>query len=732
MVVTKNIFGKRQHPARKHGYLFPEITGKPGAGSHGQYRCCPEIERPTFCHPMQKNIALALILLAWFLLFGCARTGTEPHIPGQPAAETVDPVFKKAEGFFNQGDLDQALAAYNHYLALQPEGRYAAWALQRVASIYRTQGRSELALDIYDRFLERYGTSAMAEQVRIERLSLMLELQRFSDVIDGAIRLLDKTTNSRSLRSLWMMLAKAYSAIGDYADAAYYYHKLYLEADAAGKKQIIEKFEDAISRLSRSEAEMLLEAFTDSFSRSRLMYRYAQALINENLYDQALEVLTKFQESYPDHELSAGVQALMAQIESEFTFEPYTLGCLLPLSGPYKVWGQRALQGLELALDQVSKDLGSPPFRMLVKDTAGEPGRAAKAVEDLVAEKVGLIIGPAFTADAAASVAQQLQVPIITLTQKAGVTDIGGYVFRNFMTPAMQVKALVSYALDNLNLQHFAILYPDDNYGNTFMELFWDQVIAGGGQVVGAEAYDPEQTDFAAPIARLTGTYYKVPADLRKRPLVMVDKPRELADPEEKNDSRLGKLVADFTSLWTGLYWDNTLGRGEKRVDNGEKNPIIDFEAIFVPDSAKAAGMILPQLAYYDISDVFLLGTNLWHSKHLINLAGQYARNAVIAEGFFADSDYPPVKQFVKRFKQVYGRLPGVIEAFTYDTTALALRLIADPALKLRIQLKRKLATVYDEQAVTGPTVFDSDGEAQKPLYLLRVKGGRFAELKHP
>ncbi len=679
-----------------------------------------------------KEIIPILVLILVGMLFGCAPTARKHPSPARPSAMESDPLFAQAENLFEQDNLEAALTAYQNYLADKPDGKYAPWALRRMASIYRRQGRRDLALETYKRFEQQFGHSPMAEQVRLEKLSLLMEQENYADVIDGASRMLDKTVSRKSLLQLWSLLARAYSAIGDPADAAYYYHKLWLAPEVTEKDKIESELEAAISRLSRSEAEMLLDDFRDSFSRSRLIYRLAQALMDEKLYDEALEVLKKFRNLYPDHALTANVKIMAAEIEERFAFEPSTLGCLLPLSGPYRVYGQKALEGIELALDQVTRQLGMHPFRLLIKDTGGDPGRAVEAVEKLVEQKVGAIIGPAFTADAAAAMAQQLQVPIVTLTQKAGVTDTGRYVFRNFMTPAMQVKALVNYAVEKLHLKHFAVLYPDDNYGRTFMELFWGQAIASGGRIVGAESYQPEQTDFAEPIARLTGTYYPVPEDLKRPPLVRVLKPTRLPLDSGRTQGPLDALVADPASLWTGLYWDETLGRGEKRSERDQKVPQVDFEALFVPDSAKAAGMILPQLAYYDVKDVFLLGTNLWHTQNLIRLAGKYARNAVVVDGFFAGSTYPPVKQFVQRFVSVYGHRPGVIEAFAYDTAAMVLRLLADPALKLRFQVQRKLAAVYDDQAVTGPTTFDAGGEAVKPLYLLRIKGKRFVELSHP
>ena len=99
--------------------------------------------------------------------------------------------------------------------------------------------------------------------------------------------------------------------------------------------------------------------------------------------------------------------------------------------------------------------------------------------------------------------AQEKRIPIITLSQKENIAEIGDYVFRNFITPKMQVETIVSYAIDMLGLSRFAILYPDDKYGTGFMTLFQDEVMAYGGEIVAVEPYNPDQTDFAEPIKTL-------------------------------------------------------------------------------------------------------------------------------------------------------------------------------------------------------------------------------------
>jgi outer membrane PBP1 activator LpoA protein len=196
-------------------------------------------------------------------------------------------------------------------------------------------------------------------------------------------------------------------------------------------------------------------------------------------------------------------------------------------------------------------------------------------VDALYKEKVAAIIGPLIHVDTAAIQAQARELPIITLTQKDRITEIGDYVFRNFFTPQMQVKSLVSYAARELGLSRFAILYPDERYGSTFMNLLWDEVIAHEGIVVGVESYDPKQTDFAGPIKKLVGLYYEVPEDLK--------------DPID--------LIAE------SLVFQTDAGKEEKEKPNRkdeeeEPKAIVDFEAVFIPDSPKKAGLIIPQLAF--------------------------------------------------------------------------------------------------------------------------------------
>ena len=463
------------------------------------------------------------------------------------------------------------------------------------------------------------------------------------------------------------------------------------------------------------------------------MYRYAKLQIVENNLDEALEILNAFAKNYPEHKNIQNVLDEINHIENKLKFKPFTFGCLLPLSGAYKVYGQRALNGIELALSLFQNSDQTRSVKLIIQDTASDDSTAVKGVRKLVTAGAGVIIGPIVTASAAAAEAQKLNIPIVTFTQKADITTIGDYVFRHFITPQSQVSTLVDYFINSVGLHNFAILYPKEAYGQTFMGLFWDEVLRQGGQIVGIETYDTQQTDFAEIIKKLKGSYYSIPKSLQSKSSVQTsDSPYNATQSTVEN---LDEVLTDPAMRLSGLYFqdpdqEQSLGRLNSRRKNEKKeNNPIGFDVLFVPDAPKTAALILPQLVYYDVKDIYLAGTNLWHSPQLIQMAGDYAQNAIMADGFFKESALPTVQGFVDTYRQIYESEPGIIEAFAFDTAHMIINLLTQSNLQYRHYLRESLLQVSELDGVTGSLSFSQDGEAVKNLSLLRIKGKQFIEI---
>lgn len=652
-----------------------------------------------------KSFHQIRILIFILLLSACA--------PKPPAPIELDPgekMFRSAEQLFHEKSYAEALARYRSYHRSYPQRPNAPAALLKIGEILTLQEKPEAAREAFQGLIEAYPESSVAQDARIGIAATHLREGDFQRAVEQAEKIPEEKLSPLQAFRLDRLLADAFFGTGDFSDAFHYTGRALARAPDTERPALRNRIKSLIQQLDPDTMTALLDRIGNIEARGYLLYELGLHQSEAEQYAAAIDLLSELAETFPDHEYVQSAQTLidtfkiklLHQIGKPPIYSRYTIGCLLPLSGPYAYIGNRALRGVELAVNVFSSDEMNPSITVIFRDTHSDPDRALQAVAELQEENVAAIIGPITTAVAAAFEAQDRKIPMITWTQREDINIIGDYVFRNFITPRLQMETIVPYLIHERDSLRFAILYPDEVYGTTYMNLFWDEVIAHGGEIVGVESYDPAQTDFADPIKKLVGLFYAVPDDL---------KPVFSPDLDAGEDSDPMKIPT-----------------GQK-----EEKPkaIVDFDAIFIPDAPKKAGLVIPQLVYYDVDNVSLLGTNLWNSDELIQMTGQYAQGAVVADGFFAESRSEAVRTFTRRFQEVYGALPGFIEAITYDTAMMVFQTVRRPEIGSRAMLKDELLKMNDFPGVTGLTSFDETGDCRKRLYLLQLKGNRFVEVKY-
>ena len=653
------------------------------------------------------------VIILLFIMLAIGACAQKPPITTAPVPMGAeDGLFVAAEKMFEFQDYAQALEAYRAYVDQYPDRPLAPAALMKIGKIQSILGNYVEARRAYNRLISEYPLSLFNPDARVEILVTLYQEGAYSAVIEQAPEVLRNVDSDLHIFRTYALVGDAYLALGSPADAFKYYIEARQYASELEQEAISQKIKAATARLDSATIVELLNSRERNIPRGYLMFQLGLNYAMAEKYDEALATLEQFLDQFPGDENATVAEGLIKQIKESALFNRHTIGCLLPLSGPYQSVGSRALRGIELALERFSAQSGGPQMNVIVKDSRGDPEQTRLAMQQLIDEKVAAIVGPIVTAEVAAALAQANGIPIITLTQKDNITSIGDYVFRNFITPEMQVNALVDFTTGSLGLTRFAILYPDETYGFTFMNLFWDRLIEKGGKVVGVEAYNPKHTDFADPIKKLVGLYYDIPDDLK-----------EVADLSVTGAAQRAS---------SGSPSDQNDGGADQEQKNADEEPeaIVDFDAIFIPDSPRTAGLIIPQLAFYDVKDIYLLGTNLWHSNTLIEMADQYVQGAIMPDGFFAESSAPVVQDFVKIFEETYQEKPGFIEAVVYDSAMMLFNVLNQPDIRFKSDLKTKLLNLVDFSGVTGPTHFDENGEAQKQLYLLRVKRREFVELE--
>ncbi len=486
----------------------------------------------------------------------------------------------------------------------------------------------------------------------------------------------------------------------NYQDALFLYNQAFAHAqDQSNDKAesiLIADIESLLSQTPARDIQEFIEIKNINIPRSLLLYWLGINYALENNPVKAKENLEFFLFEYPQHPYYAETTKLVEALKQSI-FHRNTIGCLLPLTGKYALFGQRALTGIQLAIEQLSNKY-SKQFKIIIIDTKADPDIAAQGVRTLYQKNVAGIIGPLLNAEKAGVEAQKLKIPLIALTQKQDFSLQGDYLFSNFITPQMQVQTLGAYLFLELGIKKVAILYPDEKYGKKYMELFWDIVDQYGGEIVGVESYDGEKTDFQEPIQKLTGEFYPVPESLKPKIFEFED--------------------MDFSPL-------------DFQVDiKEEKEKIeIDFQALFIPDSPSKINLILPQLAFNDATDMYLVGTNLWHHKSLLRDAKGYNKNAVITDGFFNNSQKPAAMEFTTQYESMFNKKPQFLEAISYDTASLLLTFAMDESIDSRQTLKETLTGRRIFEGVTGNTIFDQDGIAHRQLFLMTIKKSEFVEI---
>jgi branched-chain amino acid transport system substrate-binding protein len=358
------------------------------------------------------------------------------------------------------------------------------------------------------------------------------------------------------------------------------------------------------------------------------------------------------------------------------------IGCVLPLSGKYADWGKKALDAIKLSAEMSDKD-NKAPWEVIVEDSQGLPEKSKAAVASLANVKnVMAIIAVTETAEAleTAKEANMWKVPIILITSKEKVTSAGEYVFQNFLTPSQQVRTLVKYSVDDLNCAIFSVLYPQDEYGEEMAKIFRKEVASVGGKVEKAISYNKNQTDFASEISKLTGIAVK-------------------SLPKSKKDDEQEKVS-------------------------------VDFEALFIPDSYSRVKMITSQLDFYNVKGFVLLGTSLWNSPNLLKNGAGYLEGAIFADSFFKDGSYPKTYNFVDSYSTVYKREPENIEALAFDTAGMIFSVLENTNVKTRQELAAGLAKIGIYNGATGIIYFDSDRVSQKTPFIIKIKDGKFEQVK--
>ncbi|GEN35634.1 MULTISPECIES: ABC transporter substrate-binding protein [Aneurinibacillus] len=347
--------------------------------------------------------------------------------------------------------------------------------------------------------------------------------------------------------------------------------------------------------------------------------------------------------------------------------ETIKIGANLEMSGGVASYGQSAVEGLELAIEEINKEgINGKKLELVKVDNKSEAAEATSGAIKLASQdKVVAIIGAATSTNTLAQVqvAQDNKIVLLTptgtnptITNKDG--KVNDYVFRTCFIDPFQGTVAANFATNDLKVKSAAIFIDSSSdYAKGLAASFEEAFVKAGGKVVAKEAYVAKDTDFRATLTRIKSA-----------------------------------------------------------------NP----EFVFLPGYYEEVGLILKQARELGLNVPFMGGDG-WDSPKLVEIAGAKALNNTFITNHYSSGDSDPaVKKFVDAFKAKYnGKSPDAFNALGYDSAYFLADAIkragdADPA-----KIKDAMAQTKDLQLVSGKLTINEQHDPIKSAVILEYKEGK-------
>ncbi len=370
-----------------------------------------------------------------------------------------------------------------------------------------------------------------------------------------------------------------------------------------------------------------------------------------------------------------GIMVVLVLIISVFSYaqssssKTIRIGVNLELSGAVAQFGQRNLEGLRMAIDEINSKGGvlGKKLELVVYDNKSDKTEALNVATKLATkENVLAMLGPVTSgATKSASVAaQRYKVPLIsstatddlvTVDEKTGKTK--PYIFRICFNDSFQGSVMANFALKTLKIKTAAVIYDaSSDYSKGLYKNFKEAFTKGGGKLVAQEAFSKGEQDFNGILTKIRD----------KKP----------------------------QAIFAPVYYD---------------------EAGLIIKQARELGMWIP-----------ILGSDGFDDPKVVEKAGsKYATNIFFSTHYSSQDTDKRVQDFRKRYQQKYKIEPNALSALGYDLGYF----IADAIKRSnsttdREKLRRALETTKNFVGVTGIITIDSKHNAKKSAVIIEIKNG--------
>ncbi len=440
-------------------------------------------------------------------------------------------------------------------------------------------------------------------------------------------------------------------------------------------------------KFEQREKRYLLRSFDDE---NNVAAGYLSYLEVEHLYyggkkAEAKELLRWLENSFLGlPELHTLVENFMFRMKSYLTINPKSIGVILPMSGDKKRYGERALEGMNIAL----KD-DPHSYNIYIQDSKGSGAVGAHRVKEMIEKhNVSIIIGGLFSSEAIKEYqeAKKHGVFFISLSEIFIGKNMKDHLLLEIPgSVESSVRQIFNPKLLESMGKRGAIIYPRTKRGLVYRDEFWKMAVQNDIEVTGMVSYMKDTTDFRDTVKNLLGLKY-----IRAR--------------QEEYD-----LLKEIHSLekTTSVRRVQTL------------KPQVDFDWIFIPSLPKKAIQLIPSFSYLDAFDLNIIGISSWKSNKVLRESKKLGPLYYIGDSIIK---YP--KSLVSQFMKYSGHRPNIVELRSFDSISIAKNILNQSSdFETRDQLDILIKSHNQLDGITGTWILEDDIWLKNNTLLKIMKG---------
>lgn len=624
-----------------------------------------------------RRMRPALLLCLLLILFsgGCVEKKHLPPVAHPWEEATVEQLLQQAETAWQAQDYERSKQLYDILVSESLDRRQLAQAWERLALSSLQTGDPARAQDALIRAALHDPTLRQRWFWHEYRIIALMAMDRDDEAREYLLQMLQQSESPWTLRSsAGIRLSEIYRDQKDYAALRSLFARLSAMAPDDQARGELERILTWITRdISDAHLQRLVELvppgdrvqFPDTVFVWEQHRREARA--NPESWPEVRMYLHRLLQEGDWAEPERFSEDL-AQLGEHLGIPGICVGLAVPLDGPLADTGWKIVRGAEAAR-KILLEQGLA-LRMEIVNS-----QALDMLETFAAmDPECTIIGGPLQRDVwdqihAAGLAEHRR--FFTFLPTMSGAEEGQEAWRFFGSPRDQVQALAGLAMDDLNIQSLAVLFPQDRFGEHMGEIFTREVASLGGRIDGYQSYPPaDHAGWGEAVASLLG----VPAQQR---------------------------------------------RGREKVA-AMPNPA--FQAVFIPDSLRNAEMLIPQFFYYDEQRLLILGPELWSQSWLQraeSMEQQYFRLAVIPGAWWPDNPSPAARN-LRDFFTESGHPADFWIALGYDFVRMTSRLGAGSRPLPAQDLNDLLTGLVDFEWSMAPLSWDDLGQVHQNVFLFQ------------